>query len=724
MAEQARFQYLNLEFDWQGLTLQNLEVDGEGQLSLARVPLLVEKMGDDGAPLEAMPTAPAGIAVTPACECDVYISDPAQNQILRLDSCTGEIAPLGCFGGDAGEGLNGLDTPRGLAIAEADGRELLYVADSGNHRILIVDLAAAQVVAVLGQNDPYAEPIVGILPEPTALAADAQGNVYVADAQTARITKVTARRQVDETFGDLMAAQPNNPIAPLNLAIAGERLYVLDAHNGAPRVCVFELNGAAGTPASWAIDLLTNPVVIAAMDDAVYVGDAGGALIKYDVLGNAVSVLTRSGKFLGALAIGCDGELLASAGGAPLERMRLETGYMQAGYFRAGPFQTTASKLAWHRWQVMAQPLDSEAHLQLFTFSSETADPPPDAGGDNPFAGDWFAEPRDEMDVLVLSQPVRDALRAGPPADPTKDQDEGELQTAYFWIGGLLRGNGTSSPLIRQMRIDYAPPTYVRYLPALYRDGARRRLFLDLALAALESELGRAEGALRTLPALFDPAAAPDEWLPWLAQWLDFDLLETWSEEQTRDYIVQGVALYAQRGTAEGLKRYLEMYAGVHAQIQEPNANVALMVLDENVALGFNTVLAPAYPQGAVLDRTAALDHSHLLDESEIGAPLFDDVAHRFSVQVYASELTDPQRLATMKQLLDREKPAHTDYHLCVIEPKMRVGFQARIGMDTIVGGPPPDLRLGEESELGADTALANQSARTKVLGSGFRVGG
>ncbi len=180
----------------------------------------------------------------------------------------------------------------------------------------------------------------------------------------------------------------------------------------------------------------------------------------------------------------------------------------------------------------------------------------------------------------------------------------------------------------------------------------------------------------------------------------------------------------AQRGTAEGLRRYLKLYAGVDVRIEEPGAAAALFTLDDNVALGFNTALAPAHEQGAVLASTATVGESHLLDAEQIGASLFEDVANRFCVQVYAAQLAEPRTIERVTAVIEREKPAHTDYHLCVIEPRMRVGFQARIGVDSIVAGPPPDLRLGDDLALGTDTVLPDRPHQSRRVGRGMRVGG
>ena len=133
-------------------------------------------------------------------------------------------------------------------------------------------------------------------------------------------------------------------------------------------------------------------------------------------------------------------------------------------------------------------------------------------------------------------------------------------------------------------------------------------------------------------------------------------------------------------------------------------------------------MLAPGPAQGAVVGTSAVLDQSAVITDEGFGAPLFSDVAWQFSVQVSRGQLRCPEKLAEVIAVLDQEKPAHTAYHLCVIEPSMRVGFQARVGMDTIVGGAPPSLRLGETSTLGRDAALAGPSAPR--AGEGIRLGG
>jgi hypothetical protein len=52
---------------------------------------------------------------------------------------------------------------------------------------------------------------------------------------------------------------------------------------------------------------------------------------------------------------------------------------------------------------------------------------------------------------------------------------------------------------------------------------------------------------------------------------------------------------------------------------------------------------------------------------------------------------------------VEREKPAHTAYAICLVDPGLRVGYQALLGIDTILGGEGsgPATRLGEDGARG-----------------------
>jgi len=141
----------------------------------------------------------------------------------------------------------------------------------------------------------------------------------------------------------------------------------------------------------------------------------------------------------------------------------------------------------------------------------------------------------------------------------------------------------------------------------------------------------------------------------------------------------------------------------------------------QNSMLGWTTMLAPAQPQGAVVGTSAVLDQSQLITDDEFGSPLFTDVAYQFSVQVYRSQVMCPDAIANICAIIDQEKPAHTAYQLCVIDPLFRVGFQSRLGIDTVVAGPQRSLSLGTDQPLGIESVLAGPAP--SMLEEGSRLG-
>jgi hypothetical protein len=104
---------------------------------------------------------------------------------------------------------------------------------------------------------------------------------------------------------------------------------------------------------------------------------------------------------------------------------------------------------------------------------------------------------------------------------------------------------------------------------------------------------------------------------------------------------------------------------------------------------------------------------------------LFADLAHRIAIRLYRGATYSEQAVASVEEIVAREKPAHVAHEICVVEPRMRIGFQTRIGIDSIVAAPPaPDIlsvtgtaeglrlggepagRIGISGEIGQTTRL------------------
>ncbi len=68
------------------------------------------------------------------------------------------------------------------------------------------------------------------------------------------------------------------------------------------------------------------------------------------------------------------------------------------------------------------------------------------------------------------------------------------------------------------------------------------------------------------------------------------------------------------------------------------------------------------------------------------------------------------------------EVPAHVRYEVCFVEPRLRIGVQARIGLDAYVAGDGPPLRLAQ-ARLNLDTRLGGDDAPGRGIGQQARLG-
>ena len=150
--------------------------------------------GDGGQARAARLANPFGVAVSDSG--NVYIAD-TENHRIRMVSPTGVITTVAGTGAPGSSGDRRaatrarLSSPKGLAL-DAEGR--LYIADSGNHRIRVIDssgtistVAGTGHSGFTGDNGLAAE---ARLSRPSAVAIDAFGEVYIADTGNHRIRKV------------------------------------------------------------------------------------------------------------------------------------------------------------------------------------------------------------------------------------------------------------------------------------------------------------------------------------------------------------------------------------------------------------------------------------------------------------------------------------------------------------------------------------------------------
>jgi len=242
---------------------------------------------------------------------NLYVADSLNNVIRKITSAgvVTTLAGSGSVGSADGTGsAASFHYPQGVAV---DGNGNVYVADTGNE--VIRKITAAGVVSTLaGSGSAGSADGTGTaasFAQPLGVAADGNGNVYVADASYNLIRKITPAGVVSTLAGngDISGGSANGtgPAAsfsyPAAVAVDGSgTVYVADASNNlirkiTPTGVVTTLAGnvsggsADGTGAAASF---YNPLGVAVDGNGnVYVADFGNNLIRKITAAGVVSTL-------------------------------------------------------------------------------------------------------------------------------------------------------------------------------------------------------------------------------------------------------------------------------------------------------------------------------------------------------------------------------------------------------------------------------------------------
>ena len=269
----------------------------------------------DGTTSAALFNAPSGIAIDSAN--NLYIADTTNNTIRKI-SAAGSVTTLAGLAGRTGS-LDGKGADARFEdpySAATDSAGNMYVTDATDHTIRKIS-ADGTVTTFAGKGGTYGSSngsgTAALFNSPKGIATDSSGNVYVADTGNKIIRKITSAGGVTTLAGTAgqggsldatgTAARFNNPTG---VAVdSSGNIYVIDSESSilrkiTPAGVVTTLAGSAGAigaaDGAGAAASFKVPYDVA-VDSAgnIYVSDHGNNLIRKVTPAGVVTTLAGSG---------------------------------------------------------------------------------------------------------------------------------------------------------------------------------------------------------------------------------------------------------------------------------------------------------------------------------------------------------------------------------------------------------------------------------------------
>jgi phage tail-like protein len=658
----APFLLLDGRAGWREQQLENLVLDIDA-LTLAPVPESGQPLSDPAGTLGGL-ALPSGVALAP--DGSVVLVDPGTGELKRYDACEGRFETLPC----SRPAYRG----RGLAVSR---RGDLYVTDG--ERLSVYTLKGLVLRWSWAPKEAW---------DPRDVVVDDRCHAYVADRSGGIVHVLDARGLRLDPLPHAGGARLSQPVH-LAFDRAG-RLYVVQEDD--ERVAVLDTGSGALLETVTQVDDIRDrfdpPPIEVDPEGGLTLPGPEGRPLRFDRFGNPLSSP--------ATAIAA-------------------TRFEAAGVYLSQPLDSGIDRCRWHSVELVARAA-AGGRLAVETFTANTELALAQVLSLSPER--WAAGPLlttstvggDEWDCLVLSPPGR-----------------------FLWLRLTLAGDGASTPEVESIRVRYPRDSSLRHLPAVYREEPTSADFLDRFLSIFDTIRRRLTERVDDFASHLDPYGAPDveneqdvSFLSWLASWLGLALDRTWPTERRRRLVAEAHELFRLRGTLQGVRRHVEVYAGVEPRILEGFKLRRLLFVDESRLGGSSELWGPEIVRRLQLDAFSRIGEVELIDRDD---PLHDPFAHfanRFTVFVPARAGLDAK---AVERIVALARPAHTEGEVRLVEPRLRIGTQAFIGVDTVVGKYPDrvvldEARIGHETVLGASAEEAQaphlRIGRTTRIGPGL----
>lgn len=271
--------------------------------------------GDGSSATSARLNGPTSISI--ATSGPVYIGDTLNNRIREVSGASKTISTIGGNGSESDSGQGAISTNSQLSSntgVASDASGNLYFCDSNNNRVKEIVVSTGNVInfagtGIAGYSGDGGSATAARLDQPSGIAVDAAGDVYISDTENNVVREVAAGSGAISTVvgdgtrgyaGDGAPATQAELNGPSGLAFQSSgNLLVVDSGNSAVRLVstsgtISTYGGGVGGGLATSMSLDPRQMVVSGSSD--YVVDFTHSLVRrIDISTGATSVVAGDG---------------------------------------------------------------------------------------------------------------------------------------------------------------------------------------------------------------------------------------------------------------------------------------------------------------------------------------------------------------------------------------------------------------------------------------------
>lgn len=339
----------------------------------------------------------------------------------------------------------------------------------------------------------------------------------------------------------------------------------------------------------------------------------------------------------------------------------------------------------WHRLKIDIDGQSNEAEIEVAYYATDN-------------------EENIEKIIGSLRKDTRDIRWSKFPPNPSDALFDAKGR--YLWMNVTLKSfDGVNESQIKSISVYFPKGSYLDYLPQVYQEDEKSKKFLEDFVSLFEAEFDAIDEKINSFGKILDVQATPNNFLPWIASWLAINYQEGWPNQNLRNLLKKTPDLMKHRGTKESLEEILKIFLTENYTSSPKESTKNLKLSSDNTATDN-------------LDgKIWIFEHFQLkrifanMKKDDNYKNQYQEYVNLFGVDPFSffvlldSSILNEDKLRVVHDIVEKEKPAYTVGHVCVLRPWFVLGRHTYLGINSKI----VDKRFVIE-DLAKNPLIENQS--------------